>query len=276
MPLIFPQSEQKLRPPECANDLLTNESDRAPVRWYARIAVTKGGAAGKGPDPPEPPPMSTDGSAQYPNMMEELDGGEIEGKTRMAFAKMQIPSNLKESYLLTDQDFTIFDEKDDQNSLTGEVQNNAGDLLLETIDDPASLNASQTLNSTTNPNNVNAAQEGETSTKDRESRKTLNKTTSRAKNSLSRSSTANSIGDGNTSGNNSINGNDSADEKHENTRRSGRKSKVTGLPSMSTSPTTSPDGNINRKARKTLNKNVSKSEGAATMSEQAAKLGLYA
>ena len=78
------------------------------------MTVTKGGAAGKGPEPPEPPVMSTDGSAQYPNMMEELDGGESEGKTKMAFAKMQIPSNLREAYLLHDQDFLLNDKEEVQ------------------------------------------------------------------------------------------------------------------------------------------------------------------
>jgi hypothetical protein len=49
--------------------------------------------------------MSVDGASQYPGMMEEIDSGEVEGKTKMAFAKMQVPQNLRESYLLTDADF---------------------------------------------------------------------------------------------------------------------------------------------------------------------------
>ncbi len=82
-------------------------------RWYAKVSVTKGGAAGKGPEPPEPPAMSTDGSAQYPNMMEELDGGEADGKTKMSFAKMQIPTSLKEQYLMTDSDFLFNVDKEE-------------------------------------------------------------------------------------------------------------------------------------------------------------------
>lgn len=74
-------------------------------RWFAKVIVTKGGAAGKGPDPPEPPPMSTDGSSEYPAMLEELDTAEVEGKTKMAFAKMQIPANIRDLHLLVDQDF---------------------------------------------------------------------------------------------------------------------------------------------------------------------------
>ena len=37
--------------------------------------VIAGGAAGKGPESPEPPSMSVDGSSQYPSMMEEQDTG---------------------------------------------------------------------------------------------------------------------------------------------------------------------------------------------------------
>jgi hypothetical protein len=175
IPSIFPQSEQKLAAPEfAATDLLTVESDRTPYRWYSRIAVTKGGAAGKGPDPPEPPPMSTDGSAQYPNMMEELDGGEVEGKTKMAFAKMQIPSNLKESYLLQDSDFMIFDEREDlppTDTVDGSV--NERDMMLETIEDPFS-------------------QQGENDSANSGSKKAMQKAGSKGPRQLSRSSTAGS------------------------------------------------------------------------------------
>lgn len=115
------------------------ESTATSSYWYARVTVTKGGAAGKGPEPPEPPVMSTDGSAQYPNMMEELDGGESEGKTKMAFAKMQIPSNLRDAYMLTDNDFLFNLEKEDVSAVEnsqlveegGEQQFNDSALISE-------------------------------------------------------------------------------------------------------------------------------------------------
>lgn len=40
--------------------------------WFQHIVVSKGGAAGKGPEPPEPPSMTVDGSQEYPNMAEEV------------------------------------------------------------------------------------------------------------------------------------------------------------------------------------------------------------
>lgn len=39
--------------------------------------------------------------------------GETEGKTKMAFAKMQTPQSLRESYLLTDADFETIREGED-------------------------------------------------------------------------------------------------------------------------------------------------------------------
>lgn len=77
------------------------------MMWYEPVMVTKGGAAGKGPEPPEPPAMHVDGSSEYPHMTEELETHESEGKTKMAFAKMQVPQGLKESSLLQDADFVL-------------------------------------------------------------------------------------------------------------------------------------------------------------------------
>ena len=39
--------------------------------------------------------------------------GDTEGKTKMAFAKMQTPQSLRESYLLTDADFETIREGED-------------------------------------------------------------------------------------------------------------------------------------------------------------------
>ena len=140
--IIYPQgklknqsSDEFLQPPissqfeEVISYPVTDYESTATVSlWYARVTVTKGGAAGKGPEPPEPPVMSTDGSAQYPNMMEELDGGESEGKTKMAFAKMQIPSNLREAYLLTDTDFSLNFEKDESSVTENELSSSDANL----------------------------------------------------------------------------------------------------------------------------------------------------
>jgi hypothetical protein len=57
------------QPPDCINDEVTG------ALWFEQKVVIAGGAAGKGPDSPEPPSMSVDGSSQYPSMMEEQDTG---------------------------------------------------------------------------------------------------------------------------------------------------------------------------------------------------------
>jgi len=77
------------------------------AKWFIEIDVKKGGHAGNGPEPPEIKVISIDGSTEYPNMTEELESNEIEGKTKMAFAKMQVPQVLKESFLFSDNDFVL-------------------------------------------------------------------------------------------------------------------------------------------------------------------------
>lgn len=124
-PDVKPQKEKGIPAPSCLGEISTNPTE---AQWFEKVKVTNGGAAGKGPDPPEPPAMTIDGSSEYPNMAEELDAGEIEGKTKMAFAKMQVPQNVKESHLLSDTDFMLNADRDrddnsvDENSLTTDNQ----------------------------------------------------------------------------------------------------------------------------------------------------------
>lgn len=76
--------------------------------WYEEYSCKEGGAAGKGPDPPPPPEMLSDSSNQYPTLIDESEHtAEYETKTKMAFAKMQVPIDLRSSYLLTEDELTI-------------------------------------------------------------------------------------------------------------------------------------------------------------------------
>lgn len=106
----------ELKLPECSNEISLTPTDS---QWFERVKVANGGAAGKGPDPPEPPSMTIDSSSEYPTMAEEIDSGEIEGKTKMAFAKMQVPQNVKDIYILTDTDFMLSDRSRDDLSGNG-------------------------------------------------------------------------------------------------------------------------------------------------------------
>lgn len=125
----------KLSPPACSADIRAKEI--AESLWFEKVIVSKGGAAGKGPDPPEPPAMSVDGSQEYPNMAEEVDGGEVEGKTKMAFAKMQVPHPFKEQFLLQDEDFKLKTEKDEDESASVQETVSSGTSFNGAVEDAA-------------------------------------------------------------------------------------------------------------------------------------------
>jgi len=114
---ILPHHEQKQEVPSCKALVLTNEEDLSKLRWFAKVAVVRGGAAGKGPEAPDPPQISSDSSTAYPNMIEELDGNEMDGKTKMAFAKMQVPSAMRETFVLGDGDFLTNREREEAAAL---------------------------------------------------------------------------------------------------------------------------------------------------------------
>mmetsp|Transcript_1033 Transcript_1033/g.1708 ORF Transcript_1033/g.1708 Transcript_1033/m.1708 type:complete len:1654 (-) Transcript_1033:97-5058(-) len=109
-PDVHPQVERNLPAPACQAEISENPTE---AQWFEKVKVTNGGAAGKGPEPPEPPAMTIDGSSEYPNMAEELDSGEVEGKTKMSFAKMQVPQAVRDMHLLSDTDFMLNAERDD-------------------------------------------------------------------------------------------------------------------------------------------------------------------
>lgn len=126
-PPIRSYKDFRLQPPACREEiaLLQSEANLSPTRWFAKVIVTKGGAAGKGPDAPEPPQMTTDGSSEYSPMLEELDAAEVEGKTKMAFAKMQVPANVRELHLLVDADFITTKEEADDIAASAEAVDDA-------------------------------------------------------------------------------------------------------------------------------------------------------
>jgi hypothetical protein len=50
-----------------------------------------------------------------------VDSGEVEGKTKMAFAKMHVPHPFREQFLLSDEDFKMKSDKDEEEALTASV-----------------------------------------------------------------------------------------------------------------------------------------------------------
>jgi len=95
--------------------------------WFDEKTIAIGGAAGKGPDPPESATVGREGGGEEDGegesnessrfSLEELDGGgggeQGDGRAKMAFAKMQIPAEVREAHLLVDADFDVKDENSD-------------------------------------------------------------------------------------------------------------------------------------------------------------------
>ena len=109
MPLVAALAVRNLPEPACIAGVVDIEH----ALWVDEVVLTKGGAAGKGPDAPQAPEVNfVSGQQEYPMMGEEIDGGEIEGKTKMAFAKMQIPQDLRNNYLLMESDFALSESTD--------------------------------------------------------------------------------------------------------------------------------------------------------------------
>lgn len=82
-----------------------------------------GDFATRGPPPPEPPQMVSESSGDYPSMVDDLDAGETEGRTKMSFAKMQTPVELRESYVFDDHDFDVQNDDELEVCSSGENSN---------------------------------------------------------------------------------------------------------------------------------------------------------
>lgn len=94
--------------PDPADKLFVNDIDITP--WTTQITVFIAGAAGRGPPAPEAEQMSTESSIDHPSVIDDLDTGDSEAvRTKMTFAKMQAPAELRDSYIFDDRDFDIPD-----------------------------------------------------------------------------------------------------------------------------------------------------------------------
>lgn len=92
-----------------------SEYEVASSAWVKITPSITGDFASRGPAPPEPPRMVSESTGNYPSMVDDLDAGDMEGRTKMAFAKMQTPTELRESYVFDDADFEAQQEDDDGN-----------------------------------------------------------------------------------------------------------------------------------------------------------------
>lgn len=118
-PTMIDMEVKGVAAPTCISELRSSLGAQD-SSWFDQVDVTKGGAAGKGPEPPEPFTALVDGSKEYPNMAEEVDSVEQEVKTKMAFAKMPIPQVFKESFLLDESEFIT--KVEDIDNASGEAK----------------------------------------------------------------------------------------------------------------------------------------------------------
>jgi hypothetical protein len=99
--------------PSCKHEAMMVQ-DRC---WFANKIVTPGGDAGKGPEAPQPTMDEDDKKNEYNITLDELESGDAEGRTKMAFAKMQPPADLREKYQLTETDFALTDPSEESDSI---------------------------------------------------------------------------------------------------------------------------------------------------------------
>jgi hypothetical protein len=104
------------------------EFDPSAYHWHCEKTVNVGGEVGDGPDHPAPPSMISESAPEFSNSsLEELDNSEVEGKAKMSFAKMQVPGDVKTSFVLEDADFNV---KDDETELEEGSLTQGGDSFM--------------------------------------------------------------------------------------------------------------------------------------------------
>jgi hypothetical protein len=116
-------------------DTISSGIDSTP--WQMKVELWKGDAAGRGPPAPEPPTMTTESSVDHPSTVDDLDAGDGDSaRTKMAFAKMQTPFELRDSYGFDDRDFEIHEEEVFEQEDASEYDDDAEVIELDTNRSP--------------------------------------------------------------------------------------------------------------------------------------------
>eukprot|EP00981_Chlorochromonas_danica_P001530 scaffold334_cov173-Ochromonas_danica.AAC.6 len=193
LPIALPLPESKLQPPGCVQDILVTVVQRNGACWYSKVVVAKGGAAGKGPDPPDPPTLANEEQSRYGNMSEELDFGEADAKPHIDF---MINNDREDNNTVAETDSTTSEMRGESqlDSQTLQQGNNDGDLVnggntspTEKDGNPSSLTATaHGANGTSSPATQLAERKDSSSVASRGG-------LSRTRSQLSRSSTNRSI-----------------------------------------------------------------------------------
>lgn len=244
IPFIQPNpNTRKVVIPSCSTETVTNAT------WILTFFATKGGSAGEGPEAPQPPPLKLVMDSVL-NISEDADISEIEARTKMAFAKMQCPNDLRQAYLLTDQDFVVKNNDDD----SSEVEEEFKDTSMFN-DDISEIKAP--LDATTN------------------SLQGFDNTLSSEMKSLTLNSSNNSLNDRAVSASNSLPV--IADGKSETKKEKGKKNAKDSTPSKAEVKDKKSSTATKKEETQTKKKAPPKEakEAPADIGDKAAKLGLY-
>lgn len=75
-------------------------------QWSCDFPTLLGGSAAKGPEAPDPPELVFEDTENIcAHLLEEVEVADTEGKSKMAFAKMPVPSDFKATYSFSDKQF---------------------------------------------------------------------------------------------------------------------------------------------------------------------------
>lgn len=125
-PTILKLAVIKSETPKAIDSVPLSEFEVASQAWVKDTPAVTGDFATRGPPPPEPPRMVSESTGNYPSMVDDLDAGDMEGRTKMAFAKMQTPAELRESYVFDDADFDAQQDDDEGNVSSGDNSERLG------------------------------------------------------------------------------------------------------------------------------------------------------
>jgi hypothetical protein len=135
-PVIAKADAKQTSAPVSFDNVEISKFSASTVPFHLRNEATPGDFASKGPPAPVPPQLSSENSADFPSMIEDLDAGETEGRTKMSFAKMQVPSEVRNAYLFEEREYDIrkTGEEEEEDAMKPSTAEGEGDFTVLSLD----------------------------------------------------------------------------------------------------------------------------------------------
>jgi hypothetical protein len=158
-PVIAKADTKHASPPVSFDNVELSKFSASTVPFHLHNEATPGDFASRGPPAPEPPQLSSENSADFPSMIEDLDAGETEGRTKMSFAKMQVPSEVRNAYLFEEREYDIRkvgeeeeeEEEQEEKPMATEGDGDFAVLSLDTTGEPGSASGFESEEATALP-----------------------------------------------------------------------------------------------------------------------------